>query len=368
VSKPIHEQTSKATRTAKAARRAAATLSANAAVAVILLAMVSAPVGAASDDTLADLQSSTRPGPAPGTYTITPNADSIRIPFDLFRGEIRLAGRMNGQEVRMLIDNGALWDELLFFGSQRVDSLGMKREGQAEVGGAGSGEPIWADMASGLSLCFDGEDGRTIEFHDQTAIIMPYDPDAPNPWWGSEGQVSSILFKNFVVEFDFDESVMTLTRPERFDPADKGTEIPIRPVVDSGSWSLPGAITLVDGRRLELDMTMDLGWDEPLAVNTGQAHDIQLPPNLTRTRLGLGAQGPIYGYFGTVRALEIGGHRFEDVLTTYSSVAEGGSKVDEVMVGLGIFTRFHIAFDYPRHRLFAKPNRSFGDPFRSHSR
>jgi hypothetical protein len=218
-------------------------------------------------------------------------------------------------------------------------------------------------LAFGLSLSFDGENGRTVEFQDQTAIIMPYDPDLPNPWWGSEGQVSSVLFKHFVVEFDFDELIMTLTRHEKFESEGKGTEIPIKPVPDSGSWTIPGAIALEDGRRLELDMTMDLGWDEPLGINTGQAHDIKLPQNLTRTMLGVGAQGAIYGYFGTVRALEIGGYRFSDVLTTYSTVEDGGSKVDEVMVGLGIFTRFNIVYDYPRHRLFVKPNRSFSDPF-----
>jgi len=351
------------TLTAEMGRTALVTRIPVAIITLILLATAVDLPRTVAADARPDVQLGSRPGPAPGTYTITPNADSIRIPFDLFRKEIRIIGHMNGQEVRMLIDNGALWDELLFFGSPRVDALGMEREGQAQVGGAGCGEPISADMAFGLSLSFEGQDGRRIEFHDQAAIIMPYDPEAPNPWWGSEGQVSSILFKNFFVEFDFDESIMTLTHPEMFDAAGRGTEIPIQPVPDSGSWTIPGAVTLEDGRRLELDMTMDLGWDEPLAINTGQEHDIRLPQNLKRTRLGAGAQGDIYGYFGTVRALEIGGHRFEDVLATYSTVQEGGSKVDEVMIGLGIFTRFHTAFDYPRHRLFVKPNRSFHDPF-----
>ena len=303
-----------------------------------------------------------RPGPPPGTYTITPAADSIRIPFEVFDGEIRLNGRVNGREARMLIDNGALWDQLLFFGSPRVDALDLEHDGEILVQGAGSEDPIVAGMASGIGLSFDGQEGRTINFEGQPGVIMPYDPEKPNPWALAEGQVSSAFFKCFAVDFDFDAGIMTLVRPEAFDPKGIGTEVPIKPANDGG-WTIPCAITLQDGRRLELDTTMDLGWDEPIAINTGQDHHIELPDGLEKTNLGSGAQGAVYGYLGRVRRLEIGGFSLDDVTATYSTLEDGGSKVAEVMVGLGAFQRFHVVFDYPRHRLFLKPNRKFKEPF-----
>ena len=325
------------------------------ALAAVLLAAPGTPVLASDPQK--------RPGPPPGTAAFSPPADSIRVPFEMFRDEIRLTGRVQGKTTRMLVDNGALWDEFLFFGSPRVDALALPRVGTAEVGGAGSGPPVLADFATGVDLRLEGEEGQAVEFAEQPAIILPYEPGQPNPWEGSEGQVSAVLFKRFVVVFDFDEGIMTLIQPDKFDPTGRGTEIPIRPVAGSGSWTIPGAITLHDGRRLELDMTMDLGWDEPVAINTGQTHDIRVPEGLTKTLLGLGAQGEIYGHHGTVPELEIGGHRFRDVLATYSTLEDGGSKVDEIMVGLGIFARFHVAFDYTRQRLFVKPNARFRDPF-----
>jgi len=279
----------------------------------------------------------------------------------VFDGEIRLHGRVNGHEARMLIDNGALWDQLLFFGSPKVDALDLQRDGEILVQGAGSGDPIVADMASGISVSFDGKDGRSINFEGQPGVIMPYDPEKPNPWGLTEGQVSSALFKGFAVGFDFDEGIMTLVRSTSFDPKGKGTEVPIKPGRDGG-WSIPGALTLHDGRRLELDMTMDLGWDDPVAINTGEAHNIELPPGLKKTPMGFGAQGRVYGYYGSVLRLEIG-FTLHDVTATYSTVEDGGAKVAETMVGLGTFQRFHIIFDYPRHRLFLKPNRKFKEPF-----
>ena len=334
----------------------------NALVHTLVLGMVMTPVAAAplEDDRVAPQD--TRPGPPPGTYTIAPAAASIRIPFEVVEGEIRLNGRVNGRAARMLIDNGALWDELLFFGSPKVDALELKRDGVIEVQGAGAGDPILADMASGISVSFDGEGGRTVVFKDQPGVIMPYDPKKPNPWALTEGQISSALFKSFVVGFDFDEGIMTLIRPEAFVAQGMGVEIPIKPANDSG-WTMPCTITLQNGRRLELDMMMDLGWDEPIAINTGQAHQIELPDGLEKTKLGSGAQGEIHGYHGSVRRLEIGSFSFDDVAATYSTVEDGGSKVDEVMVGLGIFQRFHVFFDYPGHRVFLKPNRRFNEPF-----
>ncbi|MHC4696199.1 MAG: hypothetical protein ACYTFA_05605 [Planctomycetota bacterium] len=326
--------------------------------------VISAVLRASPGDDASGGQLETRLGTPPGTYTITPAADSIRIPFEVFQGDIRLIGRVNGKEVRMLIDNGGgLWDELLFFGSPKVDALGLKREGKIQVGGSGSGDPATADLAFGLSLSFDGNEGRTINFQRQPAIIMHYDPKKPNPWAAAEGQVSAAFFKHFVVGFDFDAGIMTLVRPEAFDPTGKGTEIPIKPVDTAGSgWTISGAITLHDGRRLEVDMTMDLGCGEPLAVNTGQAHNVDVPSGLKKTALAVGAQGMIYGYRGTVRRLEIGGFTLRDLTATYSTVEDGGG-VDEILVGMGTFQRFHVIFDYPRHRLFVKPNRKFKEPF-----
>ena len=37
-----------------------------------------------------------------------------------------------------------------------------------------------------------------------------------------------------------------------------------------------------------LQTAIDLGWDEPLGINTGQAHEITVSEGLTRTRLGRG--------------------------------------------------------------------------------
>lgn len=287
-----------------------------------------------------------------GSYEILPESDQIQIPFELVEDELRLEAVMNGQPLRMLIDNGSLWDQLLFFGSERVDSLGMKPAGVAEVGGAGEGDSVPADLAFGVEIGLIGLEGQRITFYGQDAIILPYEPGKPNPWSIAEGQFSAQFFKHFVVEFNFDEGLMTLTRPDAFVPADGWRELPIKQRPDGDSWTLPAVVTFHDGRRLELDVTMDLGWDEAFSVTTGEAHLVTPPAGLQKKLLGYGATGSIHGYLGTLPALEIAGHRLENVVTTYASREDGGADEGEFMIGMGALSRFNLVFDYPSNRIF----------------
>ena len=108
-------------------------------------------------------------GPPPGEYTVLSKDGAIRIPFEIFRDDILMIAEVKGKQLRMLIDNGSLWDQLLFFGSPRIDSLGLKMDDKIDEGGSGEGEPVRSDVASGVTIRF-----TDVEFTGQTAIITPY--------------------------------------------------------------------------------------------------------------------------------------------------------------------------------------------------
>lgn len=298
-----------------------------------------------------------RPGPPPGTYTITPQSNVIRIPFEMFGDDIRMNAHLNGKDIRMLIDNGSLWDQLLFFGSNRVDALAIRPSGSIDVGGAGSGDAQKSTYAEGLSIAFRGIDGHVLEFQNQEAVITPHDTEQPNPWEGTEGQVSANFFKHFVVGIDFDTMVITLTRPQEFSPSRLDVEIPMTPA-QRGSWTIPSVLALEDGRVLQTDITMDLGWNKPLGITTGESLAITPPQNAARTVLGQGMQGDIVGYRGKVPGFQIGGYWLQELDATFAARKDGGSS-HEVIVGMGLFRRFNITFDYQGHRVFIRPNKSY---------
>jgi hypothetical protein len=279
------------------------------------------------------------------------------IPFEIFRGDIRMAGQIAGIPVRLMLDNGYLWDPLLLFGSRRVDSLDLHYDGEEDVCGPGAGAAVKSRTASGIVVSFPG-----IEFTDQTAIVTPEASGLDKMWEGTEGQVSATFLKHFVVSLDFDKGVITLTEPSAFQYRGTGVELPLNPL-PGGAWAIPGIIETADGRRTSLDLMLDLGYNDQIQIITDGPHGFGLPEKAIAVSLGFGVQGEILGHIGRIRSVEIGGYAIRDVLAGFVPATDGSTACDEAMIGLGLLSRFNIVFDYPGRRMFIEPNRSYSDPF-----
>jgi hypothetical protein len=296
-------------------------------------------------------------GPPPGTYEITSGDGEIRIPFEIFRDDILMLAEVNGVKLRMLLDNGSLWDQLLFFGSPRIDSLGLEYDSEIQVGGSGEGDPVMSDMASDVTIRFAG-----VEFRGQPAITTPYSSGITDLWEGSDGQISAAFFKHFVVDINFDESVIRLIPPEEFVYSGSGREIAMEPA-SFASWTIPGKLEMSDGNVIPVKLMLDLGDLHALSLTTGPTYGIEVPEKAIETSLGYGVQGEIKGHMGRVRGVEIGGYRLRDVLAGFQAPRDDGRTDDDAYIGFGLLSRFNVVFDYPNRRMFIEPNRRFGEPF-----
>jgi hypothetical protein len=296
-------------------------------------------------------------GPPPGSYTIFSGGHGVAIPFEVYRGDIRMAAEINGRPVRMMLDNGNMWDQLLVFGSARIDSLDLHYDGEEEVGGPGAGSPVEARTASGIAITFPG-----IEFTDQTAIVTPESSGLTRMWEGTEGQVSATFLKHFVTSIDFDNNLITLTEPSAFEYKGGGVEVPLKPLED-GAWGIPGTVVMSDGRRVSLDLMLDLGYSDEIQIVTGGPHGFDLPEKTIEVSLGFGVQGEIRGHLGRVRSIEIGGYAIDDALAGFVPAADSAPAYDEAMIGLGLLSRFNIVFDYPGRRMFLEPGRTYSEPY-----
>ena len=296
-------------------------------------------------------------GPAPGTYKITSPDGVVRIPFELYRGDIRFDGEINGKKVRMLIDNGFLWDQLLFWGSPSVDSLGFNYQGKEDVGGSGEGDHVASDLAQGITISFPG-----LEFYDQTALIMPYSGGFSTMWSGSEGQISATFFKHFVVDVNFDSMILTLIEPEKFTYTGGGEAVPLIPNGD-GSWAIPAAVEFTNGEIKELNITLDLGYGDALEVTTVGPNKIPMPENVFEGSLGFGVQGETRGFYGRVDKIEIAGYTLDQVITAFVAPEYAENVFHESWLGLDLLSRFNFVFDYPHHMMYFEPNQTFNEPF-----
>jgi hypothetical protein len=292
----------------------------------------------------------------PGRYKILSTNGRVRIPFELYRNKIRMSASVNGRPCHLTVDNGSLWDDLLFFGSPKTEALGLALSGEVVIGDPNAPNPLRADRAHGVSVGF-----KDVVFIDQAAVVTRYDPKLPNLWEGIEGQVSATFFKHFVVRIDFDDSTIEMTRPQDFSPPKESQVLPLNPG-RYDSRSIPATVRTANGRETRLDLLVDLGGLFPLYLPLGKYAGIVLPEDAVEASLGAGLMQQ-KGFVGRVPTVRLGRYTLNDVVAAFTPVAEAAEIFGNTMIGLPLLQRFNVTFDYPGGRLVLEPSRSFSTPF-----
>jgi hypothetical protein len=293
----------------------------------------------------------------PGKYEIVSKNGKVSIPFELYRGKIRMTAKVNGRDCHFMIDNGSLWDELLFFGSPKVDSVALDYTAETVIGDSNVANPVRADIASNVTLTFED-----VVFTKQTAIVTRYDPRLPNLWEGTDGQVSATFFKHFVVRIDFDRSVIELLRPEEFDDSDSGRALTMKPGPHD-SRTIQADIETSDGSRTSIDLLVDLGGLYPLYLPVGKYDSIRLPKDAVKSSLGAGLFRQ-EGFLGRVKSIGLGKYVLNDVVTAFTVVDKDADVYGNTMIGFPLLQRFNLTFDYFKERLILEPSEAFDRPFK----
>ena len=295
------------------------------------------------------------PNDAP--YRMLDGGPRVDIPFRMLRGDIVLDVEVNGHTLVLGLDNGSVWDQLLFYGSPRIDALELEYDGQVLVAGSGAGDPTPSETASGITLRLPG-----LEIHDQSAIVSPESSGLTAAFAGEDGIISGSLFNNFVVGIDFDRMRLTLCEHGAFEYGDEGEAFELIPL-GHASYALACDVELSSGERLALEPCIDLGSISPLDLFVDGRHEIPVPEGAVHKVLGYGAQGEFSGYQGRVASLRVGDYELNEVVTSFVGIDQHPGNGRDGLLGLPVLRRFHLTFDYRGRRLFLEPNQRFESPF-----
>ena len=294
-------------------------------------------------------------GPPPGSYTIDGDIRPVVIPFEYYGMNLMVDAEMGGTPIKMLIDNGVMWDELWFYTSDLTDALGVEYEQAVEVTGAGEGEGMDSYTASDVSIRFGD-----IQFTHQPAIITPEDQGIAAMFPGMAGQLCGCFFKHFVTEFDFDGQNVILHDPATYEYDGNSIAVPMTRD-ESGSYSIPVTLGIEGGHMVDVDIFIDLGGVNVAHLVIDEEAGI-LRPDSECILLGYGASGPIHGYRGKLKSLTVGGYTLIDPPTVFTEAPQGGDNTN-VIIGLPAFQRFTVVFDYFRELLYLEPNSHFDEPY-----
>jgi hypothetical protein len=293
----------------------------------------------------------------PGEYVLKDDLDEIKIPFEMFAGnKPMISGKVKDKEVRFLIDNGKLFNEIWFYNGE-VDSIGLHFQSQDADSLIGIGE-------NSASLIFEGNpinvDFENIKFNNQPTLISPPEAGYASFFPGINGQVSSMFFKHFIVKFDFKKNIISLIKPENFRKSENQVVVNMQKR-DNGSYCIPFELHMNTGEVCEVLLDIDIGTVFPLYLISSNKNSIPISPNAKKQFLGLGASGELYGYNDTLKEL-----RFSDyVLEKYPTmIVKEEYNADATIVesgtfGIELMKQFDITFDYFNEKIYFEPNEDF---------
>jgi hypothetical protein len=293
----------------------------------------------------------------PGIYKIIgEKKDPIVILFKMHNSKPLMDLKINGSNATLMIDNGILWDQVWLFGSPLVDELELKPIEEGTIGGAGEGDPTASYTSTPIVLTFED-----IIFYRQPVIVSPPSAGFAKMFPGADGQLCNTFFKHFIVEFDFIKNEVLLHNPEQFEYKGNGSVLDMQ-LTESGSHSVPFSFTMLDGKTYTDQVDIDFGGVYPFKIALGNKNQIQLPEDVEGI-IGYGAQGKITSYRGKIISMKIGNYTFENPTIVFGDPESSRIHPDNLgVIGLPLFMKFKIIFDYINNKIYLDPNENYNIP------
>ena len=279
----------------------------------------------------------------------------VQVPFE-FNGRVIIPLRVNdSRKLNIILDSGMGHEALGLLHSELGEELGLEYVQSIRVGGAGSGEPKTANVATGGKIFLS-----EINIHGVTVVVN--EESREESIHTDDGLIGSLIFSSYVVEIDFDRSLLYLYDPAEFESEKGWEEIPL--IMERNAAFLETSITLDGKTQIPVRLLVDLGARHALALSVDPAKKIIPPENAIENLLGTGVRGDVFGPQGRIVGLTLGSYIINDVIVGFAdkdSIPLPASC--DGNLGVGILRRFNIIFDYPHSRMYLKPNTYHLNPF-----
>lgn len=299
-------------------------------------------------------------GPAGAqVFRFTEGQTRQKLPFELHRNLIIVTAQLNGKgPYNFLVDTGV--SSSLITDAGLRDSIAFAKGPALEIAGVGSGSSLQAYFTSGLQMQLPGVVSQALTFAVLSEDVIGLGSYIGVPVTGILGYD---FFNSFVVEVDFNRLQLTLHNPETFQPPATYQQLPL-----SLEGNKPYLLTEIENAagRVPVKLLLDTGAGFALSLDGRSDPRLQLPAKTLRAQLGVGLAGNVHGYLGRVPALKLGKYKVKDVLASFPDSADLRARSTVFRhgsLGLELFKRFTVIFDYPHRQLYLRNRISLDRPF-----
>jgi hypothetical protein len=286
------------------------------------------------------------------------------VPFDLWGDWIVVRASVNGTgPYNVVVDTGAPFS--LVSPTVSAAAAASSSRGKAYVmrGVGGATRPV--TRVDGLTARLDGGLELPLTWGEDTHASV-FDSLSSTAGVRIDGLVGFDLFSRYVVEIDYDGSVLRLYEPAAFAYSGPGAMVSLR--AGRGRMFIPARVVARDGDEpVDCLLTLDTG---------GGGVDVLLDGGLlarhaldervrVRPAAGDGVAGDFPGTSGRLAALHLGPFRLTDVTAAF--VRDDPRDIDDGLLCGGALRRFRVFVSFPHRTVILVPGRTFDEVRPNHS-
>ena len=195
----------------------------------------------------------------------------------------------------------------------------------------------------------------------QSILVLEEDVFHFNEYTGKEvhGILGANVFRQFVVEIDYQYQVIRLIPPNRFHPSKNSTLLPVE--INRSKPYLTTWIKPSTGPEIPIKLLVDSGAGLAMLLHPNTHPHLELPQKVLPGNIGMGLGGNLEGTMGLIPQLTLGEYKIQEIPVHFQDVRSG---IDSVflnhrngILGNKILERFTITLDYYRGSLYLEPNR-----------
>jgi hypothetical protein len=290
-------------------------------------------------------------------FKLAGNATCTEIDFENHNNLIILPVIINGvYQTRFILDSGARGTVLLE--KNIADLLGFSYSREITIAGAGSRGVLKAYEANEETIALKGVEAKTSDIYvlEDNYLNLPQYLGV-----NVQGIIGTALFKDFVIDIDYQNHKLKLHNPKHFTPPKSFTPLPLRLL--NGKPYIRGSLCVSGQTYSNASLLVDIGASHAMLLTIRDSM-FMVPEKHIETTLGRGISGELTGYIGRVESLSIGNMVFTDVLTSfspeYSKIQMPGRAGT---IGGELLSRFHIIVSFFDSAMYVKPVRKYNKPF-----
>ena len=296
----------------------------------------------------------------PQAYFVDKNVRKAVIPFTSVNNLIIIPLQLNNVvPLKFLLDTGVKTPLLI----ERLysDILHIEYERKLSLRGGGQEAPVEAYLAPNVAFKLP-----QVQLDQQTMLVLQEDYLQLSKQLGTEvhGIIGATIFKQFVVEIDYEALEITLHNPVYFRKPLGYQEFGLS--VEGAKPYIEVEVTGADNQKDTLRVLLDTGASHALLLHNERAC-VAKPDSTIRGKLGRGLLGDISGDIGRIPYMAMGKYNFSDVLVSFpdeESYAISSAKIErDGTIGGEFLRRFSTYIDYPNNKLYLQRSSNYRDDF-----